>query len=116
MQRSVPSFVFRSVPDAPDADKLGLPSAVAGWGDVKRGLVVVTGPTGSGKSTTCAAVIDRINATRDCHILTIEDPIEFLQSGQARDRLPARDRPGRAELRRGVARGHAPGPRRDHGR
>ncbi len=78
MQRSVPSFVFRSVPEAPDADKLGLPSAVAGWGDVKRGLVVVTGPTGSGKSTTCAAVIDRINDTRDCHILTIEDPIEFL--------------------------------------
>ncbi len=77
-QRGFPSFVFRAVPDAPDADALGLPSAVAGWGEVKRGLVVVTGPTGSGKSTTCAAVIDRINSTRDCHILTIEDPIEFL--------------------------------------
>ena len=58
---------------------LGLPAAVTTWGrDVKRGLVVVTGPTGSGKSTTCAAVIDGINSTRDCHILTIEDPIEFL--------------------------------------
>jgi twitching motility protein PilT len=77
-QRSYPSFVFRAVPDAPDADDLGLPHAVAAWGDVKRGMVVVTGPTGSGKSTTCAAVIDRINQTRDCHILTIEDPIEFL--------------------------------------
>ena len=77
-QRGYPSFVFRAVPDAPDADELGLPGAVAAWGDVKRGLVVVTGPTGSGKSTTCAAVVDRINKTRDCHILTIEDPIEFL--------------------------------------
>ncbi|HYI35971.1 MAG TPA: PilT/PilU family type 4a pilus ATPase [Thermoleophilaceae bacterium] len=77
-QRGFPSFVFRAVPDAPDAGELGLPGAVAGWGDEKRGLVVVTGPTGSGKSTTCAAIIDRINQTRDCHILTIEDPIEFL--------------------------------------
>ena len=77
-QRGYPSFVFRAVPDAPEADTLGLPEGVIGWGDVKRGLVVVTGPTGSGKSTTCAAVIDRINSTRDCHILTIEDPIEFL--------------------------------------
>ena len=77
-QRGLPSFVFRAVPDAPDADALGLPPAVVGWAGVKRGLVVVTGPTGSGKSTTCAAVIDRINSTRDCHILTIEDPIEFL--------------------------------------
>ena len=77
-QRGYPSFVFRAVPDAPDAKELGLPSAVSSWADVKRGLVVVTGPTGSGKSTTCAAVIDRINQTRDCHILTIEDPIEFL--------------------------------------
>ena len=78
-QRTFPSFVFRAVPDAPDAKTLGLPGAVAAWGgDVKRGLVVVTGPTGSGKSTTCAAVIDGINSERDCHILTIEDPIEFL--------------------------------------
>ena len=77
-QRGYPSFVFRVVPDAPDADELGLPPTVSGWADVKRGMVVVTGPTGSGKSTTCAAVVDRINQSRDCHILTIEDPIEFL--------------------------------------
>jgi twitching motility protein PilT len=77
-QRGYPSFVFRAVPDAPDAGELGLPSAVVEWGDVKRGMIVVTGPTGSGKSTTCAAVIDRINRARDCHILTIEDPIEFI--------------------------------------
>ena len=61
-QRGFPSFVFRAVPAAPDADALGLPPGVVGWSEVKRGLVVVTGPTGSGKSTTCAAVIDRINA------------------------------------------------------
>jgi twitching motility protein PilT len=77
-QRTFPSFVFRVVPDAPDAGNLGLPGAVAEWAAVKRGLVVVTGPTGSGKSTTCAAIIDQINRSRDCHILTIEDPIEFL--------------------------------------
>ncbi len=77
-QRGLPSFVFRAVSDAPDADALGLPPAVVAWAGVKRGLVVVTGPTGSGKSTTCAAVIDRINSTRDSHILTIEDPIEFV--------------------------------------
>jgi twitching motility protein PilT len=79
-QRGVPSFVFRAVPAAPDAEKLGLPSAVSDWSDALRGLVVVTGPTGSGKSTTCAAILDLINHRRDCHILTIEDPIEFLHS------------------------------------
>jgi twitching motility protein PilT len=81
-QRGLPSFVFRAVPDAPPAETLGLPPAVLQWAEVKRGLVVVTGPTGSGKSTTCAAVIDVINKTRDCHILTIEDPIEFLHADQ----------------------------------
>ena len=77
-QRGSASFVFRSVPAAPDAAKLGLPDTVAGWSAAKRGLVVITGPTGSGKSTTCAALLDRVNRQRQCHILTIEDPIEFL--------------------------------------
>jgi len=77
-QRGSASFVFRSVPAAPDATELGLPDAVAGWSSAKRGLVVITGPTGSGKSTTCAALLDRVNRRRQCHILTIEDPIEFL--------------------------------------
>ena len=57
-----------------------------------RGLVLVTGPTGSGKSTTLAAMIDQINRTRSEHILTIEDPIEFLHAAPALHRQPARDR------------------------
>ena len=77
-QRGSASFVFRVVPTAPRAEGLGLPSTVSEWSDARRGLVVVTGPTGSGKSTTCAAILDRANRRRPCHILTIEDPIEFL--------------------------------------
>jgi twitching motility protein PilT len=59
-------------------EELGLPPVVAELTERPRGLVLVTGPTGSGKSTTLAAVIDEINRTRDDHIMTIEDPIEFL--------------------------------------
>jgi len=79
-QRGSASFVFRVVPAAPRAEELGLPETVAAWSDARRGLVVVTGPTGAGKSTTCAAILDRINQRRACHILTIEDPIEFLHA------------------------------------
>ncbi len=81
-QRNSPSFVFRAIPTAPEADQLGLPDVISSWADEKRGLVVVTGPTGSGKSTTCAAVVDLINRRHSCHILTIEDPIEFLHRDQ----------------------------------
>jgi len=77
-QRGSASFVFRVIPGAPDAERLGLPPTVMSWADAMRGLVVITGPTGAGKSTTCAALLDRINRKRACHILTIEDPIEFL--------------------------------------
>jgi twitching motility protein PilT len=59
-------------------EDLGMPGVLASFADLKRGLVLVTGPTGSGKSTTLAAIIDRINRTRRGHIVTIEDPIEFL--------------------------------------
>jgi twitching motility protein PilT len=59
-------------------EQLGMPEAIARFADLKRGLVLVTGPTGSGKSTTLAAIIDKINRSRRGHILTIEDPIEFL--------------------------------------
>ena len=55
-----------------------MPPAVREMAALPRGIVLVTGPTGSGKSTTLAAMIDQINTTRDEHILTIEDPIEFL--------------------------------------
>jgi twitching motility protein PilT len=77
-QRGSFSFVFRVVPVAPEVDQLGLPDVVKSWADVQRGLVVITGPTGAGKSTTSAAILDLINGRRACHILTIEDPIEFL--------------------------------------
>jgi twitching motility protein PilT len=80
LQRGSPAFVFRVIPAAPDVDELGLPDVIHSWADAMRGLVVVTGPTGSGKSTTVAAVIDIVNHRRSCHILTIEDPIEYLHA------------------------------------
>jgi twitching motility protein PilT len=61
-------------------DQLGIPSSVGELADLQRGLVLVTGPTGSGKSTTLAALIDMVNSKRACHILTVEDPIEFLHN------------------------------------
>ena len=78
-QRGSVSIVLRVIPDqSKDCAKLGLPSAIDKIADERRGLIVVTGATGSGKSTTLAAMIDRINSTRSGHIVTIEDPIEFL--------------------------------------
>ena len=71
--------VFRLIPEAtPTLEQLGLPPVLARLADRPRGLVLVTGPTGCGKSTTLAALVDRVNATRPAHILTIEDPIEYL--------------------------------------
>ena len=73
--------VFRTIPwEIRTFDQLGLPAVVKGLCDKPRGLVLVTGPTGSGKSTTLAAMLDKINGEREEHILTIEDPIEFLHS------------------------------------
>lgn len=71
--------VFRSIPfNIKTSKELGLPDVVLNFCDLPRGLVLVTGPTGSGKSTTLAALIDHINTNRSLHIITIEDPIEFL--------------------------------------
>jgi twitching motility protein PilT len=71
--------VFRVIPSAiPSADDLKLPKAIRNFTELNKGLVLVTGPTGSGKSTTLAAMIDLINTTRGEHILTVEDPIEFV--------------------------------------
>lgn len=73
------SAVFRLIPtEILNAEQLGLPSTVLDFTRFKKGLVLVTGPTGSGKSTTLAAMIDHVNRTRKEHILTIEDPIEFV--------------------------------------
>ena len=79
MQRRGLGAVFRTIPEKiKTAAELGLPSAIIDLIDVERGLVLVTGPTGSGKSTTLAAMIQHINASREGHILTVEDPIEFV--------------------------------------
>jgi twitching motility protein PilT len=78
-QRGAISFAFRVIPSSiPDFAGLGLPDGIEQLADVARGLVLCTGATGSGKSTTLAAIVGHINATRRCHIVTIEDPIEFL--------------------------------------
>ncbi|MEI6668392.1 MAG: type IV pilus twitching motility protein PilT [Acidobacteriota bacterium] len=78
-QRGAVGAVFRVIPDQiRNFRELGLPSVVATLADRPRGLVLVTGPTGSGKSTTLAAMIDKINIERHHHILTIEDPIEYI--------------------------------------
>ena len=79
MDRNGPGAVFRRIPDKIlSAEQLGLPPAILRMCDYKKGLVLVTGPTGSGKSTTLAAMIDFINANRKEHIITIEDPVEFV--------------------------------------
>ncbi|HET9599566.1 MAG TPA: type IV pilus twitching motility protein PilT, partial [Anaeromyxobacteraceae bacterium] len=71
--------VFRIIPrDVLSASQLGIPPAVLDLCALTKGLVLVTGPTGSGKSTTLAALVDHVNRTRDDHIITIEDPIEFV--------------------------------------
>jgi twitching motility protein PilT len=78
-QRSAVGMVLRVIPyKVQSLDQLGLPPVIKRIADNRRGLVLVTGTTGSGKSTTLAAMIDYINNTRSEHILTIEDPIEFL--------------------------------------
>jgi twitching motility protein PilT len=79
MQRASVGAAFRLIPDEiKSVDQLGLPPVVHELVKKPRGFVLVTGPTGSGKSTSLAAMIDEINQTRKQHILTIEDPIEFL--------------------------------------
>ncbi|HTP20794.1 MAG TPA: type IV pilus twitching motility protein PilT [Solirubrobacteraceae bacterium] len=78
-QRSAVGAAFRLIPfDVVPLETLGLPPVVADFANKPRGLVLVTGPTGSGKSTTLASLIDVINGSREEHIMTVEDPIEFL--------------------------------------
>ncbi len=79
MQKGAVAGVFRTIPHKIlTFDELGLPPVIAKMADRPNGLVLVTGPTGSGKSTTLASIIDRINSTRHDHIVTIEDPIEYV--------------------------------------
>jgi twitching motility protein PilT len=80
-QRGSLGAAFRTIPhEIVSLGELGLPKAVEDLTEKPRGLVLVTGPTGSGKSTTLAAMIDRINEARDEHIMSVEDPIEFLHT------------------------------------
>ncbi len=79
MQRGNVAIALRQIPfKIQTFEELGLPEAVEKLGELPRGLVLVCGPTGSGKSTTLAALIDKINNERNMHILTVEDPIEYL--------------------------------------
>ena len=80
-QRGSLAAVIRVVKfDLPDPAQLGVPQTVLDLGRLKKGLVLVTGPAGSGKSTTLACMIDLINRSRNCHVITLEDPIEYLHS------------------------------------
>lgn len=83
MQKYGIGAVFREIPsEILTADQLGLPPIFKKIAELNKGLVLVTGPTGSGKSTTLAAIIDHANKTRKDHILTVEDPIEFVHKSQ----------------------------------
>jgi twitching motility protein PilT len=81
VQRDSVGCVMRAIPyDIVDFERLGIAPAVQAWAHMPRGLVLVTGPTGSGKSTTLASLIDIVNRERAVHIMTVEDPIEFLHA------------------------------------
>jgi twitching motility protein PilT len=81
MQRGMVTVALRPIPhEIPEFSTLGLPESIQGFAELRRGLVLVTGPTGSGKSTTLASIIDIVNRHKPMHIVTIEDPIEFLHT------------------------------------
>ncbi|MCL2627174.1 MAG: type IV pilus twitching motility protein PilT [Oscillospiraceae bacterium] len=77
-QKRIASAIRLLNDEIPSFEELGLPEALRGLADEPRGLILVTGPTGSGKSTSLAAMIDYVNTRKPCHILTIEDPVEYV--------------------------------------
>lgn len=82
-QRQSLALAIRRIPsDVPQLEDLGLPESVKALTGLNQGLVLFCGPTGSGKSTSLAALLSRINRTRSCHIITIEDPIEYVHTSQ----------------------------------
>jgi len=107
-QRSSLAAAFRTIPtDIKSLEELGLPSSLHELAKNPRGLVLVTGPTGSGKSTTLASIVDEINRTRTDHIITIEDPIEFLHEHKScivNQREIGEDATGFADALRGALR------------
>lgn len=83
VQRGNVAVALRRIPyEVMTFEELGLPNVISDLAKLQRGLILVTGSTGSGKSTTLAAIIDKINKERQCHIITIEDPIEYLHRHQ----------------------------------
>ncbi len=79
LQRGTVAAALRAIPhEIPPFDTLSIPDSIRSFAELRRGLVLVTGPTGSGKSTTLASLVDIINRTKPLHIVTVEDPIEFL--------------------------------------
>jgi hypothetical protein len=113
-QRAAIGAAFRLIPfEIKSIDDLGLPAVCHELAHKPRGFVLVTGPTGSGKSTSLAAIIDEINSSREDHILTIEDPIEFLHPHK-RCLVNQREIGSDAHVLRRRHQGRAaPGPRRD---
>jgi twitching motility protein PilT len=109
-QRASCAVVMRVIPvSIPTFDDLGLPAALGDIVPLRNGIVLVTGPTGSGKSSTLAAIVDRMNRERAIHILTIEDPIEFIhqhKKATIHQRELHSDVP---DVRPGTSRGAAPG-------
>ncbi len=107
-QRASLAAAFRTIPtEIKSLEELGLPSSLHDLAKSPRGLVLVTGPTGSGKSTTLASIIDEINRTRTEHIITIEDPIEFLHDHKrciVNQREIGEDATGFADALRGALR------------
>ena len=98
------AMALRAIPyRIPTLEELGLPPIMEHFANLPQGLVLVTGPTGSGKSTTLASMIDCINQNRECHILTIEDPIEYVHHAQALGGEPARGRLRHRLVRTGAA-------------
>ncbi|MCQ4950794.1 ATPase, T2SS/T4P/T4SS family, partial [Bittarella massiliensis (ex Durand et al. 2017)] len=90
----------------PTLEELSLPPVLGQLADSPRGLILVPGPTGSGKSTTLAAMIQRINRSRPAHILTVEDPVEYLYTPElatVHQREVGRDVPSRRAERRAAA-------------
>ncbi len=81
LQRGTVASVMRAIPhDVPSFESLGVPEVLRSFTELRRGLILVTGPTGSGKSTTLATLVDIINETKPLHIISVEDPIEFLHN------------------------------------
>ena len=109
--------MFRAIPHRiPALEDLGLPDGVENFAQLSRGLVLITGPTGSGKTTTLASLLDVANRTRTDHIMTIEDPIEYVHAHQ---RCLVNQREvgiGHGRLRRRAQARAAPGPRHHPGR